>query len=167
MGVPELWDLVNKDKKRVGKTYVRYSENPIPEGLYHITARVWIKKPDGKLIILQRHPTRADGLLWESTSGAIIHNEKSINGAVREVFEETGIVIDPKELIYLGDVVSNDCIEENYMCKLKRDQCIILQKDEIINAKFFDVDEFDKIKSLTTTAATISFNKFKPFLIQL
>lgn len=167
MDVPELWDLVNKDKKKVGKTYVRYSENPIPEGLYHITARVWIKKPDGKLIIVQRHPARVDGLLWESTSGAVIHNERSINGAVREVFEETGIVINPKELIYLGDVISNDCIEENYMCKLKHDQCIILQKDEIINAKFFDINELDKMKSLITTAAIISLDKFKPFLIKI
>lgn len=163
----EKWDLVNKDKKKVGKTYVRYSNKSIPEGLYHITARIWIKKPDGKLIIVQRHPARVDGLLWESTSGAVIQNERSINGAIREVFEETGIVIGPKELIYLGDIVSDDCIEENYMCRLKHDQCIILQKDEIINAKFFDINELDKIKGLMTAAAVISLDKFKPFLISL
>lgn len=163
----EIWDLVNENKKKTGFLIDRNDADKIPGGFYHVTIRVWIKDVDGKVLLTQRHPGRPDGLLWESTSGAVVHNEESKHGAVREVFEETGIVINEDELIYLGDSVLHNSIEENYMLRLNDFQFIFIQEDEIINAKSVTVDEIEKLKNRMTQAAWISFEKYRDKLVRL
>jgi 8-oxo-dGTP diphosphatase len=46
--------------------------------------------------------------LWEASKGAVLTGEDSINGAKRELFEETGIRCNYDELFSLGTLVRTD-----------------------------------------------------------
>lgn len=45
----------------------------------------------------QRHPDKAFPLYWECTGGSVLAGESSLEGAVREVSEELGILLDPSQ----------------------------------------------------------------------
>ncbi len=86
----ELWDLYTEDRIKTGESHVR--GNPLPKGRYHLVVNVWIKNSDGKYLISKRAKTRPKyPLKFEPVAGAILKNESSINGAVRETKEEIGV----------------------------------------------------------------------------
>lgn len=53
---------------------------------------------DSQLLLLQRSPTKSEGGLWGVPAGKIEENELYVNGAKRELFEETGIIAKDKDL---------------------------------------------------------------------
>ncbi len=55
-----------------------------------------------KILLLQRLPTHPQANLWCSPGGKLNKGEKPIEAAVRELEEETGILIHPNALIDLG-----------------------------------------------------------------
>lgn len=163
----ELWDLVTLDKQRTGYVINREDAEKINTGLYHLTVRVWVKNKEGNILLTQRHENREDGLLWENTGGSVIIHEASTEGAVRELYEETGILVDKNELIYLGDRVGTNYIAESYMVKLKSSCAIILQQDEVVDAVFLDINDVYKYKDIMTVSAWDDFMLYKPLLENL
>ena len=57
----------------------------------------------GKILILHRKPTRLISETWGLPAGKISENEKDIDAAVREIFEETGLNINAEKLEFIGD----------------------------------------------------------------
>lgn len=66
-------------------------------------AGVVLTRPDGKVLLLQR----SDGSGWCFPGGKIDPGETSIEAAVRETFEETGLLLEPQALQPL-EVQEND-----------------------------------------------------------
>ena len=90
----ELWDLYNKDRELIGKTHVR--GEAIPEGCFHLVVHVWIRNKHGEYLISQRSANRPTfPLMWECVGGSVTAGEDSLAGALREVFEEVGIELNP------------------------------------------------------------------------
>jgi 8-oxo-dGTP pyrophosphatase MutT (NUDIX family) len=68
---------------------------PIPR----VTARVLPVNPDGEVLLLQDVDPAVPGVLrWGTIGGALDPGESHHDAAVREMFEETGLVIDPSAL---------------------------------------------------------------------
>ena len=68
---------------------------PIPR----VTARVLPVNPDGEVLLLQDvDPAVPDVQRWGTIGGALDPGESHHEAAVREMFEETGLVIDPSAL---------------------------------------------------------------------
>lgn len=74
----------------------------IPKGLYHLSVSVWIVNQQGQYLLSQRHPKKQYPLYWECTGGSVLSGETSLQGAIREVKEELGILLTPgsEKLIY-------------------------------------------------------------------
>jgi 8-oxo-dGTP pyrophosphatase MutT (NUDIX family)/DNA repair photolyase len=89
----ELWDLFNESREKTGETLER--GKALPQGRYHLVAGAWIKNSQGQFLISQRHPNKNYPNYWECTGGSVRTDENSLEGAVREVFEELGIVLNP------------------------------------------------------------------------
>ena len=68
---------------------------PIPR----VSARVLPVCPEGEVLLLQdQDPTYPGVLRWGTIGGALDPGETHHQAAVREMYEETGIVIDPADL---------------------------------------------------------------------
>ena len=69
----------------------------VPEGAYHIVISIWLKNKDGLYLMSKRSDEKewSPGV-WETTGGAVMAGETSLEGAVREVKEELGIDLDPE-----------------------------------------------------------------------
>ena len=103
----ENWDLYTRDRQPTGKTMVRGEERP--EGYYNIAVAVWIRNKDGKYLISQRAASKNSyPLFWETVGGGVVAGETSEQGAIREVREEVGVIVDPRKLTLLFSKFAQD-----------------------------------------------------------
>ena len=93
----ELWDAYDREGNPLGFDLVR--GEPCPEDVYHLVAEVYAVTHDGRVLVTQRHPDKTWGLHWEVTGGSVVKGETPLQGAVRELREETGLLVAEEELI--------------------------------------------------------------------
>lgn len=89
--MPEMWDLYNIKREKTGK--ILPCGTPVPKGLYHLVVSAWIINSKGQYLLSQRHPQKRYPFCWECTGGSVLAGEDSLNGAIREVAEELGIIL--------------------------------------------------------------------------
>lgn len=93
----EIWDLYTKDKELTGKTMIRGEATP--KGYYSLGVTVWTRNRKGQYLISQRAASKATyPLKWEPVGGGVIAGETSLEGAMRELWEEVGIKADPEKM---------------------------------------------------------------------
>ena len=145
----EKWDLIDINKNKTGITHERNSGIPIPKDMYHMAVEIWTINSKGEMLLTQRHPDKNYGLMWEATGGAVIAGESSIEAARRELYEETGIKVNECELIYLGNVVGDTYIMDEYMHVLdSEDITLNLQPEEVVDAMWVSKEELETKKEL-------------------
>lgn len=97
----ELWDLYDKDRTPLHRTHPRGT--PLPEGAYHVAVEVAVFNPQGEVLLTRRAPEKEKHPgCWEITGGCAQAGEDSLTAACRELWEETGIRVQPQELTLLG-----------------------------------------------------------------
>ena len=57
---------------------------------------------EGKILYLKRHPEKHQGNFWGIPGGKLDPNESPEEAVIREISEETGLVILPEDLEYIG-----------------------------------------------------------------
>ena len=67
------------------------------------TSGVYIEA-EGKILFMQRHPEKPYGLNWGVPAGKLEKNETPFDAALREVEEETGLVLDPHLVQTVGSL---------------------------------------------------------------
>ena len=92
-GAGELWDVYDKDRNLTGRTHVR-GDDLLPED-YHLVVHVWIRNSRGQFLMTRRSPNKGYPLLWEATGGSALAGDVSLTAAIREVKEETGLILQP------------------------------------------------------------------------
>ena len=104
----ELWDIYTIDRKLTGKTCFRGEQGKLADDEFRVWVMVWIRNPEtGKYLISQRAADKkTDPLKWETVAGHTISGETSVEAAVREVFEEVGIRLDPADATILATKVA-------------------------------------------------------------
>ena len=105
----ELWDVYDAEGRLTGKTHLR--REPLRADEYHLCVHVWIENPRGRFLLTKRSENKSMPGLWESTGGSVAAGEDSFSAALREVREETGIVLDPAagEFLFRYSGVSFHC----------------------------------------------------------
>ncbi len=103
----EYWDLYDHARKPLGRIHQR-GLPPLGEGEYHVVVSVWTVNQDGKILITLRSEEKElfPGH-WENTAGSVMRGgETSLDAALRELREETGIeATPPEEITCLGGTV--------------------------------------------------------------
>ena len=143
--MPELWDLRDELQRPTGKTIFRGEK--IPEGYWHIVVGIWTITADGRLLLTRRHPDKPWGLLWENTAGSVIAGENSLQGALRELREETGLIAEPDQIRLLSSEKADRFFIDNYLylCP-EREPKLTLQPEEVVDACFIELSEIDDWK---------------------
>lgn len=140
----ELWDAYYPDGTLAGVDLVRGEK--IPEEYRHAVVEVFVAHKDGSILLTQRDFSKITYPgYWESTAcGAVLKGESFLEGARRELYEETGIRSD--ELTEIYTYVSNNAIYKGFYCEtdiLK--YRVHLQDGETMSYKWVSYDEFMKI----------------------
>ena len=141
----EVWDCYDEKRKKLGKDILRDDQSFL-EGEFHIVEEVWIINSKGEILLTQRSKNKKEfPLKWECTAGSILKGENTLDGAIREVYEEIGVELDKKDLIYLEQKIDrkHHAIVDKWI--VRKD---ILLSDlkfsdrEVQDAKFVSKEEF-------------------------
>lgn len=110
----ELWDLYDEHRKPLGLTHVR--GEVVAAGHYHIVSGIWVINSRGEVLLTLRHPDKDDyPNCWENTCGSCVAGETSLQGALRELYEETGIVAEPSAMTLLGTLKETSALVDTYV----------------------------------------------------
>lgn len=94
----ELWDAYDRDGNLLGFDIPRDGPFEKYADAWHLVVDILPVTTDGQVLITQRHPNKPWGGYWEYTGGSVVKGETPIEGAIRELREETGIIVSAKEL---------------------------------------------------------------------
>ncbi|MDF2686275.1 MAG: isopentenyldiphosphate isomerase [Clostridia bacterium] len=89
----ELWDILDKNGNKLGRTVER--GKPMSQDEFHLVVHVWIMNSKGEYLISKRTPNKPYPNMWEATGGSAVIGDDSISAAIREVNEELGVVLNP------------------------------------------------------------------------
>ncbi len=110
-----------------------------------------------KVLLGQRHPdpVKADSAMhgegtWTMPGGKLHFGESFEEGACREVMEEIGVKIEPKDLKVIS--LTNDIVSDAHfvtigmLCEIKDGKCEprVMEPDEITKWKWFDLNALPK-----------------------
>ena len=144
----EKWRLVDIEENDSGVIWGRDSKESIPNGLFHLAVDIWIKDDEGNFLMTQRHPDKSWGLKWECSGGAVLADESALEGARRELLEETGINLAEKDFCYLGKTTLPEyhCIMHSYVVYVDADIELKLQPEEVVDSKWVTGEELVQMK---------------------
>lgn len=102
---------------------------------------------DGKYLLIQEAQESCRGK-WNLPAGHLDPNETIIDGAKREVKEETGCDIEPTGICQIGSRVLEDGVFVSviFTARLLREE-IIFNTNEILDVKWFSYDEIVTMKN--------------------
>ncbi len=136
----EIWDAYDKNENKLG--FDLYRNGLIPKGAYHLVVDVCVFSADGKALITQRDENKTYPLKWENPGGSVLKGETPMQGAARELFEETGIAADEKYLRLAFTEVAENTIYKFFVAVVKGHTKIVLQPNETVDYKWLSYDEF-------------------------
>ena len=146
--MPEYWDLYDRQLRPTGRKHERDDKKRTPEGEFHIIANILSINKEGKILVTKRHPDKNYGNYWEISGGSVLAGEEPINGAVRELFEETGLKAAPDELLYMGQIIReySGCIHNFYLYEGDfSEKDITLQEGETVDFKLVYPREIERM----------------------
>ncbi|AMC93616.1 hypothetical protein AOC36_06335 [Erysipelothrix larvae] len=133
----ERWDAYYRDETLAGFDLVR--GEPIPKDMYHIVCEVLIQHEDTSYLLMQRAWDKEGypGFFEASAGGSVLKGESPLDGAKREVYEETGIVVE--SLTCINKAIEEPHIFYSYVAIVNCDKTSIqLQSGETIGYKWVD-----------------------------
>ena len=139
--VPEVWDVYDKNRRRTGDTVHRGSH--LGEGQYFMAVAVTVLTPDGHLLLTLRSPQKKQAPdTWEVSGGAALAGESAPEAACRELCEETGLLVFPRQLEYLGAEWRHSSFMEQFLLRTKVDlNALTLQPGETCAARLLGLEQ--------------------------
>ncbi|MBQ5335262.1 MAG: NUDIX hydrolase [Oscillospiraceae bacterium] len=92
----EQLDLVDYRRRPTGQRITR--GRPSPPDTYRMIVSILTLRPDGRLLITRRAPQKSYAGRWEISGGCVQAGESLRQAAVRELWEETGILCGTAQL---------------------------------------------------------------------
>lgn len=139
----EYFDLFDKQGKKLDKLMQRGTSN-LP-GEYHKVVHIWIENSNGEYLVQQRNKTTDKyPFQWAPTAGAVTTGEEPITAAVRETFEEIGVVLLETELNHL-DSLYIDHPNGNFIIEM-----YLVKKDISLEGLTLDFNEVKAVQYMTT-----------------
>lgn len=145
----EIFDIYTRDGEYIGtkEESICHSKNP---GFYHKPVWIWIINSKNEVLVQKRtaykknHPNK-----WDmSSSGHIIAGETSIQGAIRETYEELGIKTKESDYKFICEYIADKFFEiaQVYLLKIDLDITKLrLQKEEVSEVKWLCYKDFKEL----------------------
>lgn len=133
----ETWDAYNEDGTLAGCDLIR--GEPIPKGLRHLVCEVLVRHEDGTHLLMRRDFNKQGypGHYEAAAGGSALKGESAVQGALRELREETGISADKLRPLYRE--VTDNTIYSGFLCVTDcAKDSVTLQEDETISYLWLD-----------------------------
>lgn len=151
----EYFDIIDQNGNKTGRVASR--DEAHRDGLWHKSVHIWFVNSKNE-ILLQLRSTEKDTNpgCWDiSVAGHLQSGDDDIGGAVRETQEEIGLLLEPKDFNFVGNVVQQSRPkpgfvnnEVNSVFVVRKDLDISklkLQKGEVDELKYVSLEEFKKM----------------------
>jgi len=138
----EIWDLFNANRDPLYRTHIR--GNKLKAGEYHVVVGIWVINANGKLLLTKRSLQKEQYPdLWENTYGSLLAGEINVDGALRELYEETGIRADKRDLQYCVTQKTSTSFVDMYILNSNiLISKLVMQENETTEAKWVSIDQF-------------------------
>ena len=113
--MPEILDLYDKNGVRTGETLIRGTK--VPAGRRVLLVSIVTVNSSGEILLTRRAKEKTFAHCWENTAGCVQSGETAAQGAVRELFEETGIQAAESELELRGTASGADYIHAFFLVR--------------------------------------------------
>lgn len=142
----EIWDAYDAQENKLG--YDIFRGDTLQDDVYHIAVEIYVFSRNGNVLITQRSAAKTYPLKWENTGGSVLKGETPVQGAIRELNEETGLRVTEAQLCPAYTEVKHPCIYKCFVALVDGNENIKLQKGETVDYKWLPHDDFLKfIKS--------------------
>lgn len=140
----ELVDVLNDKREKIGKICDR---NGLNNGEYRLSVHIWIMNKNNEILLQKRNMNlKMYPGMWENTGGAVKHGESSFKAINREVKEELGLEVKKEKTIFIASFKrSKDFVDVWLLKDDIKIEDIKLQKDEVCDVKFVNIDLFNKM----------------------
>ena len=145
----EIFDIYTRNGEYIGTELKSICHSQNPRG-YHKPVWIWIINSNNEILVQKRaankknHPNK-----WDMPSaGHVVAGETSIQGAIRETFEELGIQTKESDYKFVFEYIQDKSFEiaQVYLLKINLDiSKLNLQKEEVSEVKWLSYDEFKKV----------------------
>lgn len=138
----ELWDAYDANFQKIeGVSLVR--GEPVPEGMFHIVTETLVRHADGTYLLMQRDPRKHFGGMWELTAGgSALQGETPLDGALRELREETGIAADTLTELELRRIPRMRVFYADFLCETDcAKDSVVLQAGETVACRWVTAAE--------------------------
>ena len=138
----ELWDACDQSGQKLGYDLVR--GEPLPAGVYHVVAEIAVRHSDGSILLTRRDLSKPNYPgCWEmGAGGSVLKGEGWLEGALRELREETGIMADTLEPLFVTQGERTHCVYAGYLCRYGGPKdAITLQPGETIGYRWLTSEE--------------------------
>lgn len=164
----EMLDIYDENRRLTGRTVAR--GEPIAQGEYVTVSLVWIVNSRGEILITLRSPEKEHcPNQWENPGGAVRAGETSLEGCMRELREETGIVAEASELTLLDAHRGWGAFFDTYaVLRNMPAEDVKLQEGETAGAMWVTVERLEEMCADGSFAAPIAegYRRTKPALLE-
>lgn len=140
----ELWDAYYLDGTKAGVDLMR--GQPIPPEYRHAVTEILVLHQDGSILLMQRDFCKPfyPGYWEASAGGSVLKGESFLEGAKRELWEETGLQEMVLQELYCD--VTADTIYRGFLCITTANKdSILLQPGETIAYRWVNAAEFQEL----------------------
>ncbi len=151
----EYFDLYTADRQPLGRKIPRGAQ--IPRGEYHIVVQIMLVNRNGEILLTQRVPTKTSGGKWECSGGCAVAGETSIGAAIRELYEETGIRVQPEDVSLEWAITTDSMLRDFYF--VYKDvplEELMLQSAEVCAAKWVSFSRLEQMVRDGQTTRTVA-----------
>ncbi len=144
----EILDIYDAQGRLTGRTHQR--NTPLEAGEFCLAAVVVIYNRRGQILCTLRSPEKEVlPNTWECPGGSALAGETSLEGALRELREETGIAASPQEMQFLLRVRGNfsdggELLDLYALCRDIPAREVRLRPGETVDARWFPLDQWEK-----------------------
>ena len=163
----EYVDIFDKNNNATGE--IKEKTRAHEDGNFHRTAHIWIINDKKELLLQKRSATKkSHPNCWDiSGAGHIRAGESIINGAIRELKEELGVVATEEDFEYIATIKSiknPKNMEFQYVYLLKCNKTIeeyTFEDDEVSEVKYVFYEELEKMVKERTEGLLIHEDEYK------
>ena len=140
----EIWDVYDGNRQKTGRTHRRGTF--MQPGDYHLVVDIWIRNSEGKFLITKRSPNKGFANAWEMTGGSALAGDDSLTAALREVEEETGIMLPPEKGHIVWQYTRTDSHKDVWLFDYDFDlDSVILQEGETCDKAVASWEEIERL----------------------
>jgi 8-oxo-dGTP pyrophosphatase MutT (NUDIX family) len=137
----EYWDIYDSERRLTGRTHRRGDK--IQEGDRHLVVVIWIANTAGEFLITRRALCKEGWPgYWETIGGSALAGEDSLTAALREVKEESGILLNPENGKLFFQRTGKTGYHDSWLFRQEFDLAdVVLQEGETIDARKATIPE--------------------------